>query len=133
MSGNAFDALLDIADATIDRHMGEAFDVVPMSAVRNARSVRDLSRPELRGVVGMWDDNATRISAGGAGGAQAHVASSPSVTFRPENLPYAVATYDRVIRRKNGKLYQALGPRPDEQGRVVVPLQEIAPAGGVEG
>lgn len=128
MSGAEFDGLLAMADLTVDRVMGEPFDIIPMRIVRNGKPARDFTRRVAEDVVGLWDNNATKISAGGAGGAQAHVASTPQAVFRPDVLPYGIATYDRVIRRKDGQLYQALAPRPDEQGRIVVPLQVIAPA-----
>lgn len=119
-----FDALAEVAGATVDVFAAEGFTLSPRKRPdddANARSVADPDRAEaaFRAIFvepserGFLDSRAHADSA-----ASAIVSTKPAIDFPVSALLYAIAEGDRVTREKTGQAYDVAEVHPDGFGRV---------------
>jgi hypothetical protein len=117
----SYDDALAAVDDTIDAVYGESFDFQPMTAGPNRRASPDPARSQLSGILGVFDDNASRVDQAGL---TPRTMNLPRVSFQPYRLPQGVKAPDVLVRALTGKRYEVIASHPDGRGRIVLYLKE---------
>lgn len=112
-------------DRTQADHFGELFEVMPMAARVNKRSVADPSRPAQRmlAVYITHDQASTPTARRMTEVAQREIV----VEFNENDLPFNLRQGDRLTRCATGEGFEVLTPRSDGNGHMRAALCEFHP------
>lgn len=121
MADALFDQILPVFGAAEESLYGEPFDYQPMRVPPNGRPVVDNTRAAIPGLIGMWLDPPTVVTAGVT---SIYTGDSPRVMLTLSRFAAPPREGDYFTRAADGITYVAENPKFDGFGRVTFELKE---------
>jgi hypothetical protein len=124
MSGSLFDQIDAVMEDVIDVVNAEAFAYTPMKTRPNKEPTADGSRDSIASLQAVWIAPGQELDAGTG---LARVATDrPRILVQDRFFGRPVKKGDRVIRSKDGRIYESVSVVPDGVSRTTIELVEIA-------
>ncbi len=119
-----FEDLMAGVDLLIDdpAYFGEAFEHRPMREVRNGPASVDATRAIVPSVLAVFWNGADQLTDAGA---TARAGTNPVISVMGHRVPQGIRRMDRFVRAKTGLVYEVVGLRPDEFGRIECDVVQV--------